>query len=80
MKMTGKDLVLFIINHDLLNTEINWKVKDLFLTVEEAAVKLGISTTSLLDMLKLEMFDYVVFNDTIYVSKDIELSKIKKRR
>lgn len=78
--MTGKDLVLFIINHNLLDTEINWKVKDLFLTVEEAAVKLGISTTSLADMLKLEMFDYIVFNDTIYVSKDIELSKIKKRR
>ena len=80
MKMSGKDLVLFIINHNLLDTEINWKVKDLFLTIEEAAVKLGISTTSLVDMLKLEMFDYVVFNDTIYVSKDIELSKIKKRR
>lgn len=77
--MTGKDLVLFIINHNMLNVEINKKITDLFLTTHEAAVKLGISTTSLEDMIKLGLVDHIVFNETIYVAKDIELAKIHKR-
>ena len=77
--MTGKDLVLFIINHNLLDVEINSKVSDLFLTTSEAAVKLGISTISLEDMIKLGIIDHIKFNNTVYVSRDIELSKIKRR-
>lgn len=77
--MTGKDLVLFMINHDLLDVEIDTQITSLFLTVEEAAVKLGISTTSLSDMIKLGVVDSITFNDTTYVSKDIELTKIKRR-
>ena len=78
--MTGKDLVLFIINHDLLDVEINTKVTSLFLTVEEAAVKLGISTTSLLDMINLGIVDSILFNDTIYVPKDIQLKSLKNKQ
>ena len=34
--MTGKDLILFILNHDLLDVEINGHtIKDLFLTIDE---------------------------------------------
>lgn len=78
--MTGKDLVLYIINNNLLDTEFNAKAKDLFLTVEEAAVKLGISTTSLQDMIKLGIVDYVVFDEIIYVHKDIQLTSLHHKK
>lgn len=78
--MTGKELVLFILNHDLLDVEIGTKITSLFLTVEEAAVKLGISKTSLLDMIKLGVVDSITFNETIYVSKDIELTSLKTKK
>ena len=81
--MTGKDLILFIINHDLLDVDMASHIKcsfsDLFLTVEEAAVKLGISTTSLLDMIRLGIIDYVAFDDVIYLHKDVTLTSIKRR-
>ena len=77
--MTGKDLVLFIINNDLLDVEITAKFSDLFITVEEAAVKLGISTTSLIDMIRLGLVDYVAFDDVIYLYKDVTLASVKRR-
>ena len=78
--MTGKDLVLFIIKHDLLNEKIDSSnLNKIFLTIEEAAVKLGVSTASLQDMLKLGMFDYVIFDEKIYLHKGVQLTSIKRR-
>ena len=77
--MTGKDLVLFIINHNLLDVEINKNICDLFLTVEEAAVKMGVGTNSILDMIRLGLIDYVAFNDKIYLYKDVDLTTLKRR-
>lgn len=77
--MTGKDLVMFILNHNLLDVKLNTKVRDLFLTVEEAAVKLGISTTSLNDMMKLGIVDYIIFDEKIYLHKDVQLTSKKRR-
>lgn len=79
--MTGKDIVLFILKYDLLNTKIDGLGgKELFLTIDEAAVKMGVSTTSLQDMIKLGLIDYIEFNDDIYLYKDVALTSIKKRR
>lgn len=78
--MTGKDLVIFILNNNLLDVELNSEVKNLVLTVDEAAVKLGISTTSLLDMIKLGLVDSISFNDTIYVSKNIKLTALQNKK
>ena len=77
--MTGKDLVLFIINHNLLDVEINKNICDLFLTVEEAAVKMGVGTNSILDMIRIGLIDYVAFNDKIYLYKDVDLTTLKRR-
>lgn len=76
--MKCKDLVLFILKHDLLDEEINGlKLNKLFLSLEEAAVKMGISTTSLLDMIKIGIFDYVMFDNKIYLHKDVQLTSYK---
>ena len=79
--MTGKDLILFILKYDLLDVDItsDAKFNDLFLTVEEAAVKLGVSTTSLVDMIRLDLIDYVAFDDVIYLHKDVALTSLKRR-
>lgn len=79
MKMTGKDVVLFIINNDLLNVEVNDNLSGLFISSSEAAVKLGISTTSLEDMIKIGVIDHVKIDDIYYVSKNIDLKQLKRR-
>lgn len=81
MKLTGRDLVLLIINNNLLDVVLeDISIDDtLFLTVDEAAIKLGISTNSLLDMYKLGLIPGFELGDKIYFDKDIELSSIKRR-
>lgn len=81
MRLTGRDLVLLIINNNLLDVVLeNISIDDtLFLTVDEAAIKLGISTNSLLDMYKLGLIPGFELGDKIYFDKDIKLSSIKRR-
>lgn len=75
--MTGKDLVLFIINHNLLDEEIDGSnMSKSFISLEDAAIKLGVSITSLEDMVKLGIFDHVIFDGKIYLHKNIDLSLI----
>ena len=78
--MTGKDLILFIANHNLFDVELNKNtIKDLFLTIDEAAIKMKISTTSLLDMIRIGIIDYIEINDKIYLHKDVTLMQLKRR-
>lgn len=78
--MTCKELVLFIINHDLLDVPINdFNFKDILMTVDEAAVKMGISTTSLEDMIKLGLVDYIELQGKKYLHHDVTLTSIKRR-
>ena len=78
--MTGKDLVLFILKNDLLDVEIDGTdTNSLFLTIEDAAVKLGVSTTSLQDMIKIGVVDYIEFNNEIYLYKNVSLTSNKRR-
>lgn len=78
--MTGKDWIIFILNNNLLNEDIeDLKMNDSFLTLEDAAVKLGVGTNSLLDMIKLKLVDHVKFDGQIYVHKNVQLSQLKRR-
>lgn len=79
--MTGKDLIMFILKYNLENVELGFDIPDggEFITVEKAAVKLGISTTSLQDMIKLGLIDHIEIGESIYLHKDIDLSSIKRR-
>lgn len=80
--MTGKDVILFILNHNLVDTKIDgYALNELFLTVEKAAVKFGIGTNSLKDMIRIGLIDCVEFDGEIYIYKDVVLptSTVKRR-
>lgn len=82
MKITGKDLIMFILEKDLVNEVLGDErtIQKIFLSTEEAAVKIGISTSSLLDMAKIGIVDSVEFGGKKYFSKDINLSSLGKRK
>lgn len=79
--MTGRDIVLMIIKHNLMDEEFGVIVDDdcIFLNINQAAVKLGVSTTSLEDMVKLDLIDYVMIDGQPYLHKDIQLTTLKRR-
>lgn len=79
--MTGKDMILFILNHDLVNKKIDGiALKETFLTVDQAAIKFGIGTNSMKDMIRLGLIDSVEFDGETYVYKDVVLPTSIKRR
>lgn len=78
--MTGKDLVLFIVNNDLLNVDVSKGIKNMFWTVEEAALKMGISASSLSEMIKIGIVDSVEFDGVTYVRRDLELTCIMGKK
>ena len=80
--MTGKDIILFIINNNLINEEFGMDDRDdgAFMTTEEASVKLGISISSLLDMVKLGIIDSLDVNGQKYFYKNIDLTSLRKER
>lgn len=82
LNMTGKDAILLILKYDLLNERIEVSVDDkgMFLTAQQAAVKLGISTVSLLDMAKIGLVDSIEIEGEKYFWKGIDLSSIGKER
>lgn len=78
--MTGKELIIFILNNDLLDAEIeDLRFNDAFYTVEAAAIKLHVGTNSLMDMIKLGLVDHVKFDGQIYIPKNVDLTNLKRR-
>lgn len=80
--MTGKELILFILNHNLLDVVIDGStVNNLFMTIEQAAIKFGVGTNSVEDMIKLGLIDSVEFDGETYIYKNVSLpTSITKRR
>lgn len=80
--MTGKELILFILNHNLLDVKMDGStVHNLFMTIEQAAVKFGIGTNSVNDMIRLGLIDSVEFDGETYIYKGVVLptSSVKRR-
>lgn len=81
--MTGKELMLFILENNLTDVELLPDetflvcVEDMFLTKEEAACKLGIGIESLCCMYKLNLISGVVINGEIFFPKDVKLPNQK---
>lgn len=82
MQISGKDLMLLILKYDLMDSMFDASITDdsIFMSTEQTAVKLGISTTSLLDMANLGLIDSVDIDGKKYFYKDIDLSSIRKER
>lgn len=78
MQITGKDIILYILNNNLvdevfINPLVIHSLKYHLLSTEEAAVKLGIGTNSLLEMYKLKLIPGFKIDDEIYFNKDVKL-------
>ena len=81
MQLSGKDLVLFIINNNLMDITLDITMDEkLYLTPEKAAVKLGIGTSSLLAMYRLNLVPGIKIGDEIYFFNDIALPSNKKEK
>ena len=78
--MTGKEWIIFILNNNLLDENLeDLRINDSFITLETAAVKLGVGTNSLTDMIKLGLVDHVKFDGQIYLHKNVQISHLKRR-
>lgn len=77
MKITGKDLIIIIAQFNLMDMPIEVDIanSDLYLTAEQAALKLGISVSSLLDMAKLGIVETYKVDDGIYFPKNVEIKR-----
>ena len=66
--MTGKELILYILQHDLENTEIfqNGRFLD-YLTVGEVAVKYGVGEATVRSWYQSDMIDGIQIGGSIYI-------------
>lgn len=76
--MTGKELILYILQNNLENTivlEDGFFVG--FMTEEEAAVKFGVGTATIRAWYYCNMLKGTKIGDTLYFRKDVEVPRIK---
>lgn len=66
--MTGRDLIVYILNNHLEDSEVNRDGRLLdFLTVEEAAAKYNVTATTIEIWLKLGTLRHVKLSDNVYM-------------
>lgn len=72
-KMTGKELIMYILQNDLEDKPIfeNGNFLD-FMTVEKAAVKYDVGSSTVLTWIKLNVLPSITINDVFYIPKDAE--------
>jgi hypothetical protein len=68
MLMTGKDLIIYILENDLENEQV-FKDGELlgFMSVDLAALKFGVGTTTIKVWADLNIIPYIKIGDTIYI-------------
>ena len=78
--MTGKDLILFILNNDLLD-EVILEDGALvgFMNEEEAAVKFGVGVATVKVWCNLGMVKCIKIDDTFYILKNTTVYPIEKQ-
>lgn len=66
--MTGKDLIIYILENNLENEQV-FKDGELlgFMSVELAALKFGVGTTTIKVWADLNIIPYIKIGDTIYI-------------
>lgn len=66
--MTGRDLILYILNNKLEDTDINNDGRLLdFLTIEEAAEKFKVTTTTIEIWLRLGTLSHIKLGENLYL-------------
>ena len=73
--MTGRDLILYIMNNHLENYPVFQHGRFLdFLTIKEAAVKFGVGESTVRVWAKMNTLPHVVVGDQIFIPKDATTS------
>ena len=71
--MTGKDLIIYILEHDLENEPVFKDGRFIgFITVGEAAAKMGVGLATIYIWIKQDEIDYIQIGDRFYVSADFK--------
>lgn len=69
--MTGKDLIIYILQNNLEDVQINLDSGFLnFLTVKQAAVKFGVGEATVRIWYQLNAIDGIMLGDELYISPD----------
>jgi hypothetical protein len=75
--MTGKELILYILQNNLEDTVVlNGAIFVGFMTVEEAAVKFNVGTATVKAWYDCRMLEGTKIGDTLYFRKDISDPRI----
>ena len=70
-QMTGRDLILYILNNNLDNAPVVDNGRFLmFSTVDEAAVRLGVGSSTVRAWIKLGLLPHVKLGNEIYIPHD----------
>lgn len=77
--MTGRDLIIYILENGLEDTNVfkNGKING-FLTVKEAAVKLGVGTATILLWYALGEIEGFYVAGELYLLKDIKDPRLER--
>ena len=74
--MTGKELIMYILEHNLENEQVFSNGKFLgFLTIEEAAAKFSVGTATVRTWICLGQIEFVYFDGTMYIPDDAKPQK-----
>lgn len=76
--MTGKDLIIYILENGLLDEPIFHDGRFLgFMTVMEAAVKFEVGVGTIMIWIKMGSLEYVKLGDELYIPADAKNPKLK---
>ena len=73
--ITGKDIITYILENDLVNETIIPDVSDIFATPDEVAVKFGVGTAVINTMYELGLIKGFNIGGKLYFSKGLEKLK-----
>lgn len=75
--ITGKDIIIYILENDLVDKVVILEsdISDIFLTMEEVAVKFGVGVAVVEALYELGMIKGYTIGDRLYFSKTIENPK-----
>ena len=70
--MTGKDLIIYILNNDLENEEVEHILTQVFITEEKVAVMLGVGIETVRTMFILGLLPGIKIGGKTYIFNDYE--------
>ena len=78
-KMTGKELIMYILQNDLENKQIfeNGTFLD-FITIDKAASKFGVGAATIRYWVEFKMIPSIMIGNTIFIPKNVEDPRIRK--